>query len=235
MTTDTPTPDASAPEDLVPDPYPYEDRFICPQPTCGVFAHQMTADVSIDAVVGVYPAFKATVCQRCHGPAMWVRAEDGGSWLLAFPQRALGLPPHSDMPPTVTAIYEEARAVAQRSPRSGAGLLRLALQMLIDDLEPGAGTLDVKIGKLVGSGLDPRVQKAMDIVRVVGNNAVHPGQISLDDDPNLLPSLFRLINMVVEEMISRPKHLDQLFELLPEQAREGIERRNSRAMEASGS
>ncbi|WP_435208238.1 DUF4145 domain-containing protein [Micromonospora sp. bgisy143] len=235
MTTDTPVPDASAPVDAVPDPYPYEDRFICPQPTCGVFAHQETADVSIEAmVVGVYPAFKATVCQRCHMPTMWVRAEHGGSWLLAFPQRALGLPPHSDMPSTVAVIYEEARAVAPRSPRSAAGLLRLALQMLVDDLEPGAGSLDVKIGKLVGSGLDPRVQKAMDIVRVVGNNAVHPGQISLDDDPNLLPSLFRLINMVVEEMISRPRHLDQLFELLPEQTRQGIERRNSRAIGAGG-
>ncbi|MEV5448312.1 DUF4145 domain-containing protein [Streptomyces sp. NPDC052644] len=231
MPPDTPADNASG--DVAPDPSPYEDRFVCPQPTCGVFAHQQTADVAIDAVVNVYPVLKATVCQRCSTPAVWVMPEHGASWMLVFPQFVLGLPPHTDMPSNVAAIYEEARAVAQRSPRSAAGLLRLALQILIDELEPGAGTLDAKIGKLVGSGLDPRVHRAMDIVRVVGNNAVHPGQISLEDDPNLVPSLFKLIYMVVEEMISRPKHLDQLFQLLPEQARNGIDRRNTRAAGAS--
>ncbi|MFG1678454.1 DUF4145 domain-containing protein [Micromonospora sp. NPDC049282] len=130
-------------------------------------------------------------------------------------------------------IYEEAREVAQRSPRSAAGLLRLALQMLIDELVPRSGTLDSKIGTLVSSGLDPRIQKAMDVLRVVGNNAVHPGQISLEESPEIVHSLFGLLNLVVEEMISRPKHIDKLFEMLPEQAREGIERRNRRAIEAA--
>ncbi|WP_165945357.1 DUF4145 domain-containing protein [Micromonospora sp. KC723] len=127
------------------------------------------------------------------------------------------------------AVYEEARSVAERSPRSAAALLRLALQMLVDGLVPGSEKLDTKIGKLVAQGLDPRVQRAMDVVRVVGNNAVHPGQIDFDELPEIAASLFGLINLVVEQMISRPKHVDALFQTLPQQALDGIERRNSRA------
>ncbi|GII05306.1 hypothetical protein Pta02_73140 [Planobispora takensis] len=52
-------------------------------------------------------------------------------------------------------------------------------------------------------GLHPQTQQAMDVLRVVGNNAVHPGEIGPDDDPELVPGLFMLVNPVVEQMISR--------------------------------
>jgi hypothetical protein len=224
--------DTSPADDVIPQPSPFTDRFVCPHPSCGVYAHQFTAQVGIKYSPVEGPNWAATVCNRCRVPAIWMKADDLSEWVMIYPANSPGIAPHADMPAHVAAIYEEARDVAQRSPRSAAGLLRLALQMLIDDLVPGTGSLDSKIGKLVAQGLDSRAHKAMDIVRVIGNNAVHPGQISLDDTPELVPSLFRLVNLVVEEMIARPKHLDQLFQLLPQQAREGIERRNTRAIEA---
>jgi hypothetical protein len=49
---------------------------------------------------------------------------------------------------------------------------------------------------LVAEGLNPKIQKAIDLVRVVGNNAVHPGQINLDDNSAIALKLFKIINMI---------------------------------------
>ena len=72
------------------------------------------------------------------------------------------------MPDDVRVLYEEAQDVSGVSKKSAAALLRLALQVLVDELERGNENLDKKIGKLVARGLDPGVQQAMDVVRVVG-------------------------------------------------------------------
>ena len=42
--------------------------------------------------------------------------------------------------------------------------------------------LDDDIANLVKRGLNPTVQKSLDIVRVIGNEAVHPGVLDLKDD-----------------------------------------------------
>ena len=69
------------------------------------------------------------------------------------------------------------------------GLLRLALQILVDDLVTGSDRLDQKIGTLVGRGLDLDVQQGVDIPRMIGNEAVHPGQIEVDEDPAVVPAV----------------------------------------------
>lgn len=159
-------------------------------------------------------------CHACNEPAIW-RDED-----MVYPLERQGVAPHEDMPEDVKAIYEEARSVAPISKKSAAGLLRLALQMLVDDLEPGKGTIDAKIGKLVERGLAPQVQKMMDVLRVAGNEAVHPGTMDLDANPDLLASLFGLTNLIVEQIIAQPKHIESLYGKLPEGKREAIEKRD---------
>jgi hypothetical protein len=131
------------------------------------------------------------------------------------------------MPTAVRDLYEEARAVLPISPRASSALLRLALQVLIDTLEPGNKTINEKIRRLVARGLEPTTKKAMDVLRVVGNNAVHPGEIELDGEAELVPALFALLNLVVHHVLTRPKQVDDLFDSLPESARDAIERRDS--------
>ena len=66
----------------------------------------------------------------------------------------------------------------------------------------------------------------MDVVRVIGNNAVHPGQIELRDDRATAEKLFALVNLIAERMISEPRHVEAMFNSLPEGARRLIERRD---------
>ena len=70
------------------------------------------------------------------------------------------------------------------------------------------------------------VQKSLDVVRVTGNNAVHPGQIDTDDE-KIVNNLFKLINVIVEYMISLPNQVENLYGGLPEEARKQIEERDS--------
>lgn len=66
---------------------------------------------------------------------------------------------------------------------------------MCDQLGEDSGNLNAGIGNLVGEGLSPKVQKALDVVRVIGNSAVHPGQIDVTDDLDTVNQLFRLVNL----------------------------------------
>jgi hypothetical protein len=80
---------------------------------------------------------------------------------------------------------------------------------------------------LVKAGEIPqRVQQALDIVRVVGNNVVHPGQIDLRDDRDTALRLFQLVNLIADRAITQPKEVEDVYAALPESARKQIEHRD---------
>lgn len=82
------------------------------------------------------------------------------------------------------------------------------------------------IGNLVKKGLPEKIQKALDSVRVIGNNAVHPGEIDIKDDDHTAISLFEMINMIVEVMISQPKKADEIYKKIPARAKKAITKRD---------
>jgi hypothetical protein len=131
------------------------------------------------------------------------------------------------MPADALADFDEASRVFTRSPRSSAALLRLAIQKLMVVLGEKGKKIDDDIASLVKKGLPVKIQQALDIVRVVGNNAVHPGMIDLNDDPGTAQALFGLVNLIVERMISEPMRIDELYGKLPPGSREAIERRDT--------
>jgi hypothetical protein len=198
------------------------EAFYCPAAGCGVYAKQEWDQLYFQSTPGfkILGEHLVAHCTACWEPSIW--RED----VMIYPLRRQGEDPHSDMPADVLAVYEEARSVAPVSKKSAAGLLRLALQMLVDELEPGSGTIDSKIGALVKRGLDPQLQQAMDVLRVVGNESVHPGQIDLDADDDLLPGLFNLANVIVEQVVARPKHIGGLFAKLPQTKLDAIQKRD---------
>jgi hypothetical protein len=155
-------------------------------------------------------------CYSCKRLAVWINDR------VVYPPLRHGVEPNADLPEEVIRDYEEARSIVDLSQRGAAALLRLAIQKMCVVLgEPGKN-IDDDIASLVKKGLDPRVQKALDIVRVIGNEAVHPGQIDLRDDRDTATELFSLVNLIADIMISQPKAIDALYDSLPTSKLKGI-------------
>ena len=108
------------------------------------------------------------------------------------------------MPEDVAEDFNEARNIFGYSPRSSAALLRLAVQKLCIHLGQSGKNINNDIAALVKNGLSPQIQKSLDIVRVIGNNAVHPGEIDIQENRETILALFDIINFIVQEMITRP-------------------------------
>lgn len=180
-------------------------------------------------------------CQGCNKVSIWLTEElksvlsksadyvgDDTPETLLFPFITPNLPKaNEDMPEDVKKIYDEACLVLKASPRSSAALSRLAIEKLVDHLEAEGSNLNSKIADLVSKGLPVQIQKMLDSVRVIGNNAVHPGEIDLSDNAQLASSLLKFINLIVENQISQPKKINEIYDNLPESNLESIERRDS--------
>ena len=162
-------------------------------------------------------------CEHCGKPTLWLGE------VILWPKHGTAPPPHPDLPEDIRRDYEEASAIAGDSPRGAAALLRLSIEKLCRHLVGSHKSLNDSIKGLVQRGLDKEIQEALDIVRVVGNHAVHPGQIDIRDEPDTAETLFHLVNLVADVMISRKRRITELFETLPEAERTKIARRDKNA------
>lgn len=151
-------------------------------------------------------------------------------WLnnkMIFPLTSTAPFPNPDLPEDISQEFEEARQILTLSPRGATALLRLCAQKLCVYLNEEGRNINKDIASLVSKGLPVKVQQALDIVRVVGNNAVHPGQIDFKDNIEIANSLFGLINLICDVMITQPKHVEQMYNtVLPDTQREAIEKRD---------
>ncbi|MGL4826007.1 MAG: DUF4145 domain-containing protein [Vibrionaceae bacterium] len=128
-----------------------------------------------------------------------------------LPNQITASPPHQDLPQSCLADYNVARDIFARSPKAAAAMLRLVTQRLLVELGESGKNINNDIRSLVAKGIPVEIQQALDYCRVVGNNAVHPGEIDLNDNPQMTSDLFEMINFIVEVMISRPKKLAALY------------------------
>ncbi|MCE9521110.1 MAG: DUF4145 domain-containing protein [Alphaproteobacteria bacterium] len=160
-------------------------------------------------------------CYNCDDVALWIYDR------LVWPCCGEAPLPNTDLPRDIIDDYNEASSILDLSPRGAAALLRLALQKLCKELGESGKDINADIAALVKRGLDVKVAQALDIVRVVGNCSVHPGQIDMKDNRETAEKLFRLINLIAERMISEPKHVNELFDSLPEPQRKAIQARDS--------
>lgn len=161
-----------------------------------------------------------SVCYACEKIAVWVHER------LIFPTAMEAELPNPDLPEDVRRDYEEAGRILNESPRGAAALLRLAIQKLCMFLGEKGKKIDDDIASLVKKGLLPQVQQALDAVRVIGNEAVHPGTMALKDDRDTASGLFELVNIIADQMISHPKQTQATFDKLPASKKKGIEQRD---------
>ncbi len=163
---------------------------------------------------------RLTKCHPCGQFSVWVG--QGVFW----PHTNHALPqPSPDMPAEVRADFQEAAAIFKASPRAAAAILRLALEKLCRHLGK-KGDINTMIGDLVKDDLGPKLQKAFDAVRIVGNEAVHPGEIHVNDTPEIVQTLFQLLNIIVRQTITEEQEIDAIYQSLPEGKRQGVEQRD---------
>lgn len=184
------------------DPYPPEFRkpaFNCPH--CKAFAKQewyfcegKRDNLTVEIIFKGQP-LSVSICAVCNSPTFWQlfrkmddtirhRILDGK---IIYPDTRTVPLPNDDLDGEIKKIYDEAASIVNRSPRAACALLRLALQMLLKQHgEKGDNINDDTKSLVKQNRLAPRILKALDIVRVTGNHAVHPGQIDFDDKNNAL-------------------------------------------------
>ena len=89
------------------------------------------------------------------------------------------------------------------------------------------------IKKLVAENrCDETIQQAMDYVRVAGNKALHAASeipMLADDTGYHFETLVSLIGYIVDDQITRPKKIKNVFSTRPKAEKERIARRDSKS------
>ena len=209
--------------------HPQKDlgAFTCPH--CHTLAqmehsiHRFNSDQKVDFNGLISHSNPITIykCTNCGKKILWVNND------YIYPELQ-PIAPTIDMPDSVKKLYEEAGLIYTKSPRAACGLLRLAIDRLCQELGETDRDINKNIAALVKRGLSVEVQQALDIVRVVGNKAVHPGQIEFNvDNLETAETLFTLINIIVDRLISEPKRIKEMFDKLPESVKEAVQKRDN--------
>jgi hypothetical protein len=166
-----------------------------------------------------YDQIRIGYCTHCQKNTLWIGKE------LYYPNTGTAPTPNAEMPKHIKEIYEEAASIVNKSPRAAAALLRLGIQLLCAHLGEKGKDINNDIASLVQKGLPLVVQQSLDVVRVTGNDAVHPGVIDTDD-PTVVASLFDLTNIIVEYMIAMPKKVSGIYTQLPSTKLDAIKKRD---------
>lgn len=217
-----------------------QDAFNCPH--CGTYSRQIWINYLLNGISLGTPAIQEiglsnlkkiisertvrnlciSFCEKCKAYVIW------NNGIIVYPNKSIAPIPSKDTPKEILDDYKEASNIFEKSPRSSAALLRLVIQKLLVVLGEKGRNINDDIASLVSKGLPVRIQKALDIVRVVGNNAVHPGTIDINDNPKIAFALFNLVNLIIDFMITQPKEIDNLYSSLPQGALEAIQIRDSK-------
>ena len=214
--------------------YPPEnlkEEFHCPH--CGVFAQQKWAHVQATGSAFPHGSVLSGAVRHLFGRVLsgdWTMSQcEHCEDIIIWKQDAIVYPtgihvnqPNSDMNEEIQEDYREAARVLVNSPRSAAALLRLALQRLCIQLGEKGENINDDIASLVQKGLNPTIQKAMNSLRITGNNAVHPGVLDIKDNKELVLKMFELLNMVATKMITEPKAVNDIYDSMPKADKVGV-------------
>ncbi|MGE0267073.1 MAG: DUF4145 domain-containing protein [Candidatus Omnitrophota bacterium] len=207
-------------------------EFHCPH--CKVFAKQFWAHIEAqhlhaDHFIGITVStfreglekeWRLSKCEHCEKKCIWLGKD------MIYPRIISVAQPNEDLEQTIQKDYLEAANILNESPRATAALLRLALQKLCKQLGQKGENINDDIGNLVKAGLNHHIQKSLDILRITGNNAVHPGEINLEEDKEKVYKLFELLNFIAQKMITEPKEISRFYENLPEDAKKAVKKRD---------
>ncbi|RJP46946.1 MAG: DUF4145 domain-containing protein [Armatimonadetes bacterium] len=194
-------------------------------PFCNAFANQIWRNVNYSTSGGIKSLEETyiCICTHCGRYSIWYEE------IMIYPDFQGVEPPNDDLNEEIRADYVEASSILQKSPRGTGALLRLAIQKLCIQLGEKGQDLNTDIGNLVkNKNLPQRVQQSLDSLRVIGNEAVHPGTLDLKDDTETALSLFKLVNFIAEKMLTEPKEIEDIYNKIPESKKQQIKERDGK-------
>jgi len=199
----------------------HKKAFNCPH--CQAYSHQIwhLGAMHKNGFFEVIEDFDIAECSHCRNMSYWFNGK------IISPESTGILSPNDDLEEDIKLDYLEAASIFNKSPRGAAALLRLGIQKLCKQLGETGENINSDISNLVNKGLPIQVQQALDIVRVIGNESVHPGQINLNDNRDIAKKLFELINIIAQIMITQPKDIAHVYSNLPTDKLDGIINRDS--------
>ena len=198
-----------------------KEAFNCPH--CQAYSHQIwhIGAMFVGGHYGQIEDFDIAICSHCKNMSYWLDGKIISPESICIPS------PNDDLEEDIKLDYLEAASIFNKSPRGAAALLRLGIQKLCKQLGETGENINSDISNLVNKGLPIQVQQALDIVRVIGNESVHPGQINLNDNRDIAKKLFELINIIAQIMITQPKDIANIYSNLPTEKLDGIINRDS--------
>ena len=197
------------------------DGFDCPH--CGIYSLQtwipegrnisVTGHLGnknhIEGSLSILEDFSACQCFRCKKICLWMNEK------LIYPDLVSVKPPNQDLPEDIKKLYEEAASILHKSPRAATAVLRVALEKLCQEKGKQNLSLNENIALLIKNKEIPEIlEKAMNTIRVFGNNAAHPGKINFDgmDSPDVARKLFKIINIIADRWITDEREVHELYE-----------------------
>src|SRR3989344_5066658 len=207
-------------------PEPKAKSFTCPH--CGVLAMQCWSDLMTnfdrERMSGwtIQKNMAVGMCDHCSKITIWLGKE------MLFPGRPSVPSPNDDLNSDIKKDYTEAAEIVEKSPKAATALLRLAIQKLCKQLGESGENINQDMGELVKKGLPVKIKEALDVVRVIGNESVHPGEINLNDNKDVAHKLFELVNIIAQDRITQPKEVSKLYNSLPQDKLDGINNRDKK-------
>jgi hypothetical protein len=183
------------------------------------------------------PTWAAARCYSCKKYVLWVDRTlvfpDADKWNAAAYHA-----PSDDMPADSRSLFLEAVAVLPHSKRAAAALCRAAMERLVKYVDPEApkkAKLDERLVRLE-KRISSSTIDVLNVLRHVGNTALHGGQdgdesatiYMEDDDETIAETFFVAINVLVDELITKPSRNTALYERLPEGVRKSYEEKAAR-------
>ena len=184
------------------------ESFNCPH--CGTYATQSwnVAVTSYNGMGGVFretDKFNYARCQKCEKISMWKNKK------MIYPSSGTVPMPDPLLPQNIQKDYLEARSIVITSPRSACVLLRYCVEEICKDKKAQGNTLDTKIKDLLKHDLDGDLRKSLDVVRLIGNDAVHNTKhLQIADNEKIATKLFLIINYIASNLYRLPNMISEL-------------------------
>lgn len=171
--------------------------------------------------------FAIRICSNCGGRSYFEKIlfkddeekqENQEEIRLIYPfNSSIDIEPNDDMENEDKALFNEARDIFDRSPKASGALLRSVLESILrkhfsekhSDHTLGKILKDQDVKDILGED----ILKLCEAIKLVGNESSHSALlIYKDEDKRDVKLLFELINLVVDEIISKPTKKQKLLD-----------------------